>query len=356
MDRIYSYRRACRRNLHSLAAQLTAQYAALFTALLLAVFAAAPAAAQSMPGTFIDWQTPQLGGVATNPTAPGGFTITAGGVMYNLDAQAPQLSNQDEYTLSPSGDYLFVLEDNTAGISNSVVYFAQLDGMGGVTLLHTQVISGSMPNARRLQGPFYFDRPVPFEQQKIAVMILGQPNGSEIWAQVFDLNTPGISGSVRVNLEAGLDGFGGDFAPSGTHLVIKNGLNDFDTQNVLYTLIDLCGASGPFGTASDIVVSGSLIPPDPVFEVGSVTGGMIELLGQIPGQAGFVLASMVPDCLDPVVEPMMGACCTTLAGNVFCQDGVTAAECTGDFFANMTCDEACPTAACRSRPRAPAAL
>jgi uncharacterized repeat protein (TIGR01451 family) len=317
-----------------------------WTAVLACLAATALAPAQSVTGDFIPGLASAFGGVATEPNAPGGFTILVDDdddpltppVAYNLAAQTPALVAQTNYFLSPSRRFLYVLEDNSQGTTASRLWFARLDGMGGISIVHGPYsISGQMGPGRVLQGPFYYES---FGGLNTAYLILGQPNGSEVWAQVFDLNTPGLSGQARVTLSAGLGA--GSFAPSGTHLVIKNGISDIDTQNVDFTLINVCGVGGDFGLASDIRVPSSDIPPDPVFSVTAIGSGTIDVVGQIPGQPNPVFAQTLPDCVD-AQPPVLGACCFDFGGSTVCSDGVTAFQCgNGNFFPSMTCDQVCP--------------
>ncbi len=317
-----------------------------WTAALVCLAVASLAPAQSVTGDFIPWLPPVFGGVATNPNAPGGFTILVDDdgdpftppVAYNLAVQAPALASQANYLLSPSRRFLYVLEDNSQGTTPSRLWFAQLDGAGGVSIVHgPYTLTGQLGSARVLQGPFFYES---FGGLNTAVIIAGQPNGSEVWAQVFDLNTQGLSGEARVNLSAGLGA--GTFAPSGTHLVIKNGLSDSDFQNVDFTLIDLCAATGNFGLASDIRVPSADIPPDPVFSVVAVGSGTVDIVGQIPGRPTPVFFQTLPDCID-AQPPVLGACCFDIGGTTGCSEGVTEFQCgTNAFFAGATCDQACP--------------
>jgi uncharacterized repeat protein (TIGR01451 family) len=299
--------------------------------------------AQNGLGDFRQWLPGAFGGVGVDPSAPGGFTIRVDDdgdpltppVDYNLGAQAPGLAGATNYFLSPTRRTLYVLDADFSGIDPSRVWFADLDGMGGVDVVHGPYeVRGQFGNASVLGGPFYYES---FGGLRTAVLVLGDssPQG-ELWAQVFDLNTPGLGGQVRVDLASGWER--GWFSPAGEYLVIKNGLSDVDTQNVNYTLINTCGIGGSFGAASDIRVSGLLIPPDPVFTVTRVGGGTIDVVGQIPGQPNAVFSGTLDAC-DGSVGPVLGACC--FGG--FCVDGITEIECgDGEFFPGVSCDDACP--------------
>ena len=320
--------------------------AALCGAMIALAVCASGALAQSALGDFRPWLTSVFGGVGTDPSDPNNFTILVDDdgdiltppVPYNLGAQAPDLAFATNYQLSPSREVLYVLDDDTSNISPDRVWFADLDGAGGVSVVHGPFsLQGQTGQVRVAQGPYYYES---IGGLRTAVLILENQPAGELYAQLFDLNTPGLSGQARVNLEQGL-GFGW-FAPSGTHLVIKNGLSDTDTQFVDYTLINVCGTGGDFGINSDIRVSGSLIPPDPVFTVTRVGGGTIDVVGQIAGQPTAIFSGTLPDCTG-TVTPEYGACCIDLgAGSIICVDGVTQIECSqGTFTANALCQDVC---------------
>jgi uncharacterized repeat protein (TIGR01451 family) len=320
--------------------------AAAVAALTLAALAPV-APAQNQLGDFRQWLGTAFGGVGIDPAAPGGFTILVDDdgdiitppVPYNLDAQAPELSGATNYFLSPTRRTLYVLADDFTGISPPRVWFVDLDGQGGVDIRHGPFeVRGQTGNGRVQGGPFFYES---VGGLRTGVLILGNAAQTELWAQVFDLNTPGLSGEVRVDLSRGWER--GWFSPGGEYLVIKNGLSDTDTQFLDYTLINTCGLGPDFGAASDIRVSGVLVPPDPVFTVTRVGGGTIDVVGQIPGQANAVFSGMLPAC-DGAVGPELGACCVDLpGGGTFCVDGVTLVECgTGTFAPGMICDDVCP--------------
>ena len=309
--------------------------------------AAVPAFAQNQLGNFRPWIPGAIGGVGVDPSNPAGFTILVdddGNLMtppveYNLGAQAPELAGATNYFLSPTRRTLYVLADDPGGVSPSRVWFVDLDGMGGIDIRHGPYeIRGQFGDARVLGGPFYYES---FGGLRTAILVLGDPNQqTELWAQAFDLNTPGLVGEARVDLSSGWER--GWFSPGGEYLVIKNGLSDVDPQFVDYTLVNTCGIGGSLGAASDIRVSGSLIPPDPVFTVTRVGGGTIDVVGQIPGQPSAVFSGTLDAC-DGSVGPEFGACCFELGNGTLCVDGVTQVECGGGSFApGMTCEDVCP--------------
>lgn len=332
--------------------------------LAIGLIGATNAAAQSLTGPFQPWQNPPAFATTTNPNGPGGSfilgvdddnNIVTPPVEYNLTQQAPELANKDEYTVSPQRDVLFVLEDNTSSPSPSRIWFANLDGAGGVTITHGPFsIQGA--GVQRLGGPHYFD--VAGEVQKIAIMFFGQPTGfPDFWVQVFDLNTPGLAGQARVNLAQGRDLAPSRFAPSGTHLVIKNGLSDAD-PDINYTLISLCPSV--FGQAGIIQLDPVRITTggEPEWRVENVSMGTLDVVGQIPAEANAFFASTYDDCTDQVAQPT-GACCFTSFGLPTCVDGVTQAACDtvgGTFFQDTTCATACPTPALTIQAAAPASV
>ena len=306
-----------------------------------------PARAQSMSGAFQLWQSKPTGGVLTNPSG-GSFVITVDddgnvltpGVDYNLTQQAPALASKSEYSLSPQRDILFVLEDNTQSTNPSRLWFASLDGAGGVSIVHGPFSIPVGQSRLDFGGPRYFD--VPGEPLRFAVMILGHPSGvPDLYAQIFDLNNPGLAGQARVNLADGWNASTADFAPSGTHFVIKNGLQDID-PDIFYTIVELCpDRFGQSGIIRD-TPGGS----DLVFSVENVGGGMLDVVAEDPGTNNRVFTNTYADCLDQTTGPVEGACCYTFFGRDICAEGVTVDVCDsvqGTFHPGMVCNDVCPT-------------
>jgi len=196
------------------------RFKAALLAGVIAIAACAPfAQAQSALGDFRPWLTSVFGGVGTDPSDPNNFTILVDDdgdiltppVPYNLGAQAPDLAFATNYQLSPSREVLYVLDDDTSNISPDRVWFADLDGSGGVSVVHGPFsLQGQTGQVRVAQGPYYYES---IGGLRTAVLILENQPAGELYAQLFDLNTPGLSGQARVDLDGAL------------HLGVEEGLH-----------------------------------------------------------------------------------------------------------------------------------